>query len=95
MDSSVSPTHRHQEGTAWNGHLGYNCYHPLFIFNQFGHLERIALRNGNVHSADNWKALLTPVIARYAHRDIMRFFRADASSAIPKLYETLKAAEYF
>ena len=95
MDSSVSPTHGDQEGSAWNGHFDCSCYHPNFLFNQFGMLERCALRRGNVHSADNWKALLTPVIARYAHCDIMRFFRADASSAIPKLYETLKAAEYF
>ena len=63
MDSSVSPTHGAQEGTAWNGHFGCNCYHPLFIFNQFGHLERCALRKGNVHSADDWKALLVPIIA--------------------------------
>ena len=42
MDSSVSPTHGAHEGTAWNGHLGYNCYHPRLIFNQFGHLERCA-----------------------------------------------------
>ena len=51
MDSSVSPTHGAQEGTAWNGHFGCMCYHPLFVFNQFGHLERCALRPGNVHSA--------------------------------------------
>ena len=94
MDSSVSPTHGAQEGTAWNGHFGCNCYHPLFIFNQFGHLERCALRNGNVHSADDWKALLAPVIARYAQRDIMRFFRGDAAFAIPELYETLETAKY-
>ena len=94
MDSSVSPTHGDQEGTAWNGYFGCNCYHPLFIFNQFGHLERCALRKGNVHSADDWKALLTPVIARYAERDIMRFFRADAAFAIPELYETLEAEGY-
>ena len=37
MDSSVSPTHGAQEGTAWNGHFGCMCYHPLFVFNQFGH----------------------------------------------------------
>ena len=95
MDSSVSPTHGAQDGTAWNGHFGCNCYHPLFIFNQFGHLERCALRNGNVHSADDWKAILTPVIARYAERDIMRFFRGDAAFAIPELYETLEAEGYF
>ena len=40
MDSSVSETYGEQEGTAYNGHFGYNCYHPLFLFNQFGDLER-------------------------------------------------------
>ena len=52
MDSSVSPTHGAQEGTTWNGHFGCMYYHPLFVFNQFGHLERCALRPGNVRSAD-------------------------------------------
>jgi hypothetical protein len=33
MDSSVSPTHGEQEGTAWNGYFGCACYHPLFLFN--------------------------------------------------------------
>ena len=51
MDSSVSPTHGEQEGTAYNGHFGCTCYHPLFLFNQFGDLERCSLRPGNVHSA--------------------------------------------
>ncbi len=52
MDSSVSPTHGEQEGAAYNGHFGCCCYHPLFLFNQFGDLERCSLRPGNVHSAD-------------------------------------------
>ena len=30
MDSSVSPTHGQQEGTAYNGHFECTCYHPLF-----------------------------------------------------------------
>ena len=95
MDSSVSPTHGAQEGTAWNGHFGCMCYHPLFVFNQFGHLERCALRPGNVHSADGWETVLKPVIARYAKHDLMRFFRGDAAFAIPKLYKTLETAGYF
>jgi hypothetical protein len=33
MDSSVSPTFGEQEGTAYNGHFGCTCYHPLFVFN--------------------------------------------------------------
>jgi hypothetical protein len=94
MDSSVSPTHGAQEGTAWNGHFGCMCYHPLFVFNQFGHLERCALRPGNVHSADGWEAVLKPVIARYANRPLMRFFRADAAFAIPDLYKMLGAEDY-
>ena len=36
MDSSVSETYGEQEGTAYNGHFGCTCYHPLFCFNQFG-----------------------------------------------------------
>lgn len=37
MDNSVTPTYGTQESTAWNGHFGCMCYHPLFVFNQFGH----------------------------------------------------------
>jgi hypothetical protein len=62
MDSSVSPTHGDQKNTAYNGHFGCTCYHPLFVFNQFGDLERCALRPGNVHSADGWRGVLEPVV---------------------------------
>jgi hypothetical protein len=65
MDSSVSPTHGEQEMSVWNGHYACTCYHPLFVFNQFGDLERYALRAGNVHSADGWDDVLKPVVARY------------------------------
>ncbi len=57
MDSSESPTHGDQEGSAYNGHFGCTCYHPRFCFNQFGDLERCALRTGNVHSADGWRKI--------------------------------------
>jgi Transposase DDE domain group 1 len=40
MDSSVSPTHGDQENSVWNGHYACTCCHPLFVFNQFGDLER-------------------------------------------------------
>ena len=82
MDSSVSPPRGAQEGTAWNGHFDCSCYHPLFLFNQFGHLERCKLRPGNVHSADGWEEVLGPVMARYADKDILRLFRADAAERL-------------
>ena len=65
MDSSVSPTHGEQENSVWNGHYQCTCYHPLFVFNQFGDLERCVLRPGNVHSADGWDDALKPVVDRY------------------------------
>jgi len=91
MDSSESPTYGEQEGSAYNGHFGCTCYHPLFVFNQFGDVERCTLRPGNVHSADGWRALLEPVVARY--RGIVKhlYFRGDAAFANPEVYEFLEA----
>jgi hypothetical protein len=94
MDSSVSETYGDQEGTAYNGHFACTCYHPLFVFNQFGDLERCALRSGNVHSADGWKDVLEPVVARYRGKFKRRYFRADAAFANPEVYEFLKAEGY-
>ncbi len=91
MDSSVSPTHGGQEGTAYNGHFGCSCYHPLFCFNQFGDLERCALRPGNVHSAHGWREVLEPVVERYRKRKLRRYFRADAAFASLEVYEFLEA----
>ena len=91
MDSSVSPTYGEQEGTAYNGHFACTCYHPLFVFNQFGDLERCALRPGNVHSADGWRDVLEPVVARYRNGKIRRYFRADAAFPNPEVYEFLEA----
>ena len=94
MDSSVSPTHGEQEGTAYNGHFGCTCYHPLFVFNQFGDLERCALRSGSVHSADDWQSVLEPIVARYRNKTKRRFFRGDAAYALPDLYEFLENEGY-
>src|SRR5215207_1580546 len=79
MDSSESPTHGEQEGLAWNGHFGGTCYHPLFVFNQLGDLERCALRSGNVHSAADWRDVLEPVVARYRGTVKRCYFRGDAA----------------
>jgi Transposase DDE domain group 1 len=91
MDSSVSPTHGEQEKSVWNGHYDCTCYHPLFLFNQFGDLERSALRPGNVHSADGWDGVLKPVFMRYKKKVSRIYFRADAGFANPDVYEFLEA----
>ena len=95
MDSSVSPTYGNQEGSAYNGYFECTCYHPLFCFNQYGDVERALLRNGNVHSADDWQRVLEPIIERYRAYNILKFFRGDAAFADPKVYSCLEAADYF
>ena len=91
IDSSVSPTYGTQEGTAYNGHFACTCYHPLFVFNQDGDLERCALRPGNVHSAHGWREVLDPVVARYRGQALRRLLRGDAAFALPDVYEYLEA----
>ncbi len=94
MHSSVSPTYGDQEGTAYNGYFQCTCYHPLFCFNQFGDMEQVSLRNGNVHSADDWHSVLEPIIARCRSSDILRFFRGDAGFADPEIYRFLESEDY-
>jgi hypothetical protein len=90
-DSSESPTYGEREGSAYNGHFGCTCYHPLFVFNQLGDLERCALRSGNVHSAASWREVLEPVVARYRGTVERCCFRGDAAFANSKIYEFLEA----
>ena len=94
MDSSVSETYGDQEGTAYNGHFECTCYHPLFLFNQFGDLESVLLRRGNKASAKFWRRVLLPVIERYRHLSMPKFFRGDAAFAIPELYGFLEAEQF-
>jgi len=65
MDSTESPVHGQQEGSAYNGHFESVCYHPLLLFNQHGDCLAVKLRSGNVHSAEDWDGLLPPEIERH------------------------------
>ena len=94
MDSSVSPVHGEQEGSAYNGHFGCTCFHPVFCFNQFGDCEGAMLRSGNVHSADRWKEVLEPIVKRYEHKNISKYFRGDAAFAKPEIYNYLEENSY-
>ena len=87
VDSSESPVYGEQEESAYNGHFGLKCYHPLFVFNQYGDCLKVQLRPGNVHSADGWQEFIEPVLRHYVLKGMKVFFRADAAFAIPELYE--------
>ena len=90
MDSSEFPVHGNQEGSAYNGHFCSRCYHPLFVFNQFGDCEGAVLRPGNVHSAYGWRDLLEPIVDRYKDTNKKLYFRGDAAFASPDVYEYLE-----
>ena len=83
MDSSESPVHGEQEGSAYNGHFDIRCYHPLFCFNQHGDCEGAMLRPGNVHSADNWKDVLDPIVKRYEETR-RKYFRGEGGFRNPR-----------
>jgi hypothetical protein len=91
IDSTESPVHGQQEGSAYNGHFESVCYHPLFLFNAEGDCLAAKLRPGNVASADDWDELLVPEIERQQAGGKHVAFRADAAFAKPDLYEALEA----
>lgn len=95
MDSCESPTYGSQEGSAYNGYFGCTCYHPLFCFNQFGDVEGAMLREGNAHSARDWKVLLEPIALRYHGLNISKFSRADAAFADPAVYRYVEGEDYW
>jgi hypothetical protein len=64
----------------YNSCFSCNCCLPLFLFNQHGDLEYAMLRQGNQHRTKYWKKVLMPVIERYRHHVIPRFFRGDTLS---------------
>jgi len=90
MDSSESPVYGEQEGGAYNGHFETVCYHPLFLFNEFGDCEGAMLRSGNVHSAERWRQVLEPIVERYRETGVRLLFRADAAFAKPEVYDYLE-----
>jgi len=53
-------------------------------------VEGTLLREGNVHSAKDWQAVLEPIVARYRGQQIDCYFRGDAAFANPDIYEYLE-----
>jgi hypothetical protein len=53
-------------------------------------VEGTLLREGNVHSAKDWQAVLEPIVARYRGQEIDCYFRGDAAFANPDIYEYLE-----
>ena len=73
MGSSKSPVHGEQERAAYNGHFSSVCYHPLFVFNQFGDLRR--------GQAASWECTQRPQLAGRTGANPVPL-RADGSAPV-------------
>ena len=79
---------------SYNGHFARSpCYHPLFVFNQFGDCEGAMLRAERT-SAHRWREP-DPILSRYGATGVRRYFRADAAFAKPDIYEYLEERHVF
>jgi hypothetical protein len=94
LDSSVSATYGHQQGSAANGPFGWTCYHPPFLVNQLGDLGRVMLRRGNRGGAKSWRRVLLPVMERDRDLDTPKSCRGDAAFAGPKLLRLREREEF-
>jgi len=94
LDSSESPVHGEQEGSCYNGYFKSVCYHPLFCFNEYGDCEGAMLRPGHVPSAEDWRQVLEPVVARYRDKGTHKYLRADGAFAKPEVYKYLEEEDF-
>ncbi|HZD05323.1 MAG TPA: transposase, partial [Longimicrobiales bacterium] len=77
-DSLPAEVHGQQPGSAYNGHYGCRCFHPLILSWEFGDYLGGRLREGNVYTSTDALAFLLPYLrwaAGYARRV---WLRADA-----------------
>jgi hypothetical protein len=91
VDSQPYEVHGHQEESAYNGHYGVRCYHPLVASVHGRFFLGARLRAGNVHTADGGFEFALPLILW-----LRRFFRTvwlrvDAGFPGPEFLDALEA----
>lgn len=91
IDSTPDPVYGHQEGAAYNGHYQDVCYHPLIAFSDTGDLLAVTIRPGNVHTANEVRAFLRPILPKLQEDCDELWIRMDAGYADGKLLAWLRA----
>jgi hypothetical protein len=90
LDSLPHEVFGQQPGSAWNGHYGMRCYHPLVVRSEWGDYLGAKLRPGNVHTADGGLAFVLPILRRARNWAEQVWARMDAGFPEPELLETLE-----
>lgn len=79
IDSFPLEVHGHQPGSAYNGYYSCRCFHPLAIFHSGASvLLDLALRPGNVHTADGATEQICSVLDRIDQIANVASVRGDA-----------------
>ena len=89
VDSFARETYGQQEGSAYNGHYRVEGYHPLVAFTDTGDIVGVMLRPGNVHTANDVRRFLTPIIDALKADCDQLLIRIDAGYANGELFAWL------
>lgn len=90
LDSLPLEVHGHQPGSAYNGHYGVRCYHPLVLRSECGDYLAGRLRPGNAHTAEGGLDFALPVLRRLRASVSRLWLRMDAGFPEPELLDTLE-----
>ncbi len=85
IDSFARPAHGKQQGVRYNGHYHMECFHPLVAYADTGDMLAVRLRPGNVHTADDVRSLLTPLLPKVRTLGKKVWLRMDCGYANGKL----------
>ena len=84
VDSLPIEVHGQQEGSAYNGHYGCRCYHPVVAsLGEEGDFLAVRLREGNAHTARGSLSFVLPLIERM-ERDLCQVASVRMDAGFPE-----------
>ena len=90
VDSYPIEAHGRQEGAVYNGHYHKTCLHPNAVFAETGDLLALQVRAGNVHTADDVRSFLEPVLDRAKDIADQVWLRFDSGYASGEFFDWLE-----
>jgi hypothetical protein len=93
LDSQPYEVHGHQAESAYNGHYGVRCYHPLVASVHGRFFLGARLRAGNAHTADGGFDFVLPIVQWLRTFTGKVWLRADAGFPGPAFLDGLEAEE--
>lgn len=94
LDSLPLEVHGAQPGSAYNGHYGTRCFHPLLVSWEFGDFLGARLREGNVHTSTGALDFVLPFLAWARSFAERVWLRMDAGFPSEPFLAGLEAREH-